>query len=327
MYKNVKLEKGLYSIAGKTFTQALAQLDPDENYAGTELSGLDAFERQLKRFDIKISGADSDKVEKFFTTTESAVLFPEYVRRTIQQGLDEASILPDIVAARSYTEGIDFRAMSVKKAGTDTGVAQGAEVPATTVTLASAAKALTKFARKLSFSYESIRNQRLETLGVILKGLGAAISESVNAKAISESATGVTASKVAAASTVTYADITKFWASMKNFNMTTMICSPEVMAKILALSEMKYCISDYMTSGRVKTPYGVTIIKSSSISDGKIYAFDNSCAVEMVQSGDVTVDFDKLLSTQCSEVSCSVLTGFARINDGAVAVLDTDSAE
>ena len=29
MYNNIKLEKGLYSITGKTFTQALAELDPD----------------------------------------------------------------------------------------------------------------------------------------------------------------------------------------------------------------------------------------------------------------------------------------------------------
>ena len=62
MYNNIKLEKGLYSITGKTFTQALAELDPDENYENTELKGLDAFERQLKRFDIKVKGANSDRV-------------------------------------------------------------------------------------------------------------------------------------------------------------------------------------------------------------------------------------------------------------------------
>ena len=78
MYNNIKLEKGLYSITGKTFTQALAELDPDANYENTELKGLDAFERQLKRFDIKVKGANSDRVEKFFISTESAVLFPEY---------------------------------------------------------------------------------------------------------------------------------------------------------------------------------------------------------------------------------------------------------
>ena len=71
MYNEIRLEKSLYSIGGKTFTQALTALDPDENYQGTELSSLDAFERQLKRFDIKVSGENCDRVEKFFTTAEA----------------------------------------------------------------------------------------------------------------------------------------------------------------------------------------------------------------------------------------------------------------
>ena len=54
-YDNLKLEKGLYTT-GKSFTQALEQIDPSENYAGTPLEGLDAYQRQLKRFDIKVSG-------------------------------------------------------------------------------------------------------------------------------------------------------------------------------------------------------------------------------------------------------------------------------
>ena len=75
MYNDIKLEKGLYNLAGKSFIQVLEERDPDENYDGTPLSNLDAFERQLKRFDIKISGENCDKVEKFFVTTESAAFF------------------------------------------------------------------------------------------------------------------------------------------------------------------------------------------------------------------------------------------------------------
>ena len=86
MYQNLKLEKGLYHLTNKSFVQALEALDPSAQYADTPLAGLDAYERQLKRFDIRISGAQCDRVEKFFTSTESAVLFPEFVRRAVQQG-------------------------------------------------------------------------------------------------------------------------------------------------------------------------------------------------------------------------------------------------
>ena len=97
-YENLKLEKGMYSQSGRSFAQTLEALDPSENYKGTSLEGLDAFQRQLKRFDIKVKGAGSDRVEKFFWSTESAVLFPEFVSRVVRQGMEEESILPDITA-------------------------------------------------------------------------------------------------------------------------------------------------------------------------------------------------------------------------------------
>lgn len=323
MYNNIKLDKSLYSITGKSFTQALEQMDPDENYAGTELASLDAYERQLKRFDIKVSGRDCDRVEKFFMSAESAVLFPEFVRRMIKQGMNEASILPELVAAVTYTDEIDHRGMSVTVSGSDTGVSQGGTMPSTSVVLDSA-KALTKFARSLSCSYESIRKQRLEAFGVILKSLGAQISRAVNKLAVTDLSYGITASTYSGDS-VTYADLAAFWASMGAKDMTTMVCSPEVMAQILALSEMKYCVSDYMVSGKVKTPYGVTLVKCSDVASGKIIGVDKSCAAEMVYGTDVIVDYDKLITTQCDEIACSVTVGFYPLIGGAVKVLAPES--
>lgn len=85
-FDTVKLEKGMYHEAGRTFTQVLEEQDPSEQYKGTGLEGLDAFQRQLKRFDIKVKGAGSDVVEKFFRTSDSAVLFPEYIARSRTAG-------------------------------------------------------------------------------------------------------------------------------------------------------------------------------------------------------------------------------------------------
>lgn len=65
-YDNLRLEKGMYREAGRSFAQVLEQEDPSEQYKGTALEGLDAYQRQLKRFDIKVKGPASDVVEKFF---------------------------------------------------------------------------------------------------------------------------------------------------------------------------------------------------------------------------------------------------------------------
>jgi hypothetical protein len=64
-FENITIAKGMYQNKG-VLTAALEKLDPSENYAGTSLEGLDAFSRQLKRFDTKVSGRGSDCVEKFF---------------------------------------------------------------------------------------------------------------------------------------------------------------------------------------------------------------------------------------------------------------------
>lgn len=319
MYTDVKLEKGLYSITGKSFTKALSELDPDSEYKGTDLEQLDAFERQLKRFDIKVSGSGCDRVEKFFLSTESAVLFPEYVRREIKAGMDSASILPEVTAAVTYTDSIDFRALTVTTSGTDTGVAQMGALPVTTVKLADSASALTKFARKLSCSYESIRKQRLEAFGVILRSMGAQISRAINTKLAN------TLKSAGAQSTytgsITYAALASFWASMKTFDMDVMLCPPAMMADILALDEMKYCVSDFMSSGKVVTPYGVTIVKCPDLTAGTAIGIDSKCAAEAVYGTDVIVDFDKLISTQCDEVAASIMCGFSVLSSGAVKVL------
>ncbi len=115
-FENINIEKGMYQTKGG-LTEALEKLDPSENYVGTSLEGLDAFSRQLKRYDIRVSGRGSDCVEKFFQTSNSAALFPEYVSRAVRQGMERADILPNLVATVTDIEGMDYR--SIVSAPTD----------------------------------------------------------------------------------------------------------------------------------------------------------------------------------------------------------------
>ena len=56
-FENITLEKGMYGVPGKNFTQVLEELDGSQNYAGTPFAGLDAYQRQLKRFGIRVRTA------------------------------------------------------------------------------------------------------------------------------------------------------------------------------------------------------------------------------------------------------------------------------
>ena len=110
-FNEIKLDKGMYGEAGKSFTQVLESLDPSDSYRGTAFEGLDAYQRQLKRFDIRARGIGSDCVEKFFNTTESAVLFPEYVSRSVRAGMEEGDILSSIAATVTKFDGVDYRSI------------------------------------------------------------------------------------------------------------------------------------------------------------------------------------------------------------------------
>ncbi len=319
MYDNITLEKGLYNISGKSFTEALKDLDADENYVGTELEGLDAYERQLKRFDIRVSGANSDRVEKFFRTTQSAILFPEFVRRCIKAGMDSASVLPYITAASTYTDGVDYRGLLITKNGTDDAVTAGAELPITSVKSAAEAVGVSKYGRQIQAVYEVIRNQRLDLFAVILKSVGAQISFAVNNAAATALYTDAASTETAAA-TVAYADLASFWASMSGHNMTAMLVSPAFMANILALEEMKDCSGD-LGNGVVTTPYGVKLVKCSGMSDDYAIGVDAGSALEAVFGSDIVVDSDKLISSQIDCIAFSISVGFSKIYSDAVKVL------
>lgn len=320
MYDNIKLDKSLYSITGKSFTQALTELDPDEGYKDTELRDLDAFERQLKRFDIKVSGAESDRVEKFFVTAQSAVLFPEYVRRMIKKGLERFSIAEAVCGAVSHTDGMDFRGFTVSYSENDS-VEQGGELPVTTVKLSSKGSELKKFARLLNCSYEAVRKQRLEAFGILLRDLGASVGKAMNSYICQELMSGVSSSSIAGDS-ISYADLAAFWSSMGEHDMDVMVCHPTVMAEILALPELKFCVNDFMLNGRVKTPYGVTLIKCSQVPKDKVIGVDSASAAELMLGSDIVVDQDRLISTQMTGISCYILAGIAKISTDAVKILN-----
>ena len=71
MYQDLKLEKGMYHITGKSFSEVLEGMDPSGAYAETPLAGLDAYERQLKRFDIHVSGSHCGAVSGVYPPCHS----------------------------------------------------------------------------------------------------------------------------------------------------------------------------------------------------------------------------------------------------------------
>jgi hypothetical protein len=332
-FDNLRLEKGLYTT-GRSFTSALESLDPSVNYKGTELEGLDAYQRQLKRFDIRVSGPGSSPVEKFFATTDSAALFPEYVSRAVKQGMEEADLLGAIVAATTQIDGMDYRSIESVPSESDKQlalVAEGASIPETVVRTQENLVRLHKRGRMLTASYEAIRFQKLDLFTITLRQIGAYIARTQFADAVRVLRDGDGNNNAAATSSiadttnhaVTYSDLVDFWNLFSPYSLKTLIAGPAVTAKLLNLSEFKdaHAGFEFQSTGKMITPIGAQLLRSNAAEDNEIIGLDNTCALEMVKAGDVSTEFDKLIDRQLERAAVTCTAGFAKIFKDASRVL------
>ena len=331
IFENIKLDKGLYTT-GRGFLTELESVDPSENYKGTSLEGLDAFERQLKRFNIKVSGAGSDTIEKFFKTSDSAALFPEYVARAVRKGKEEADLLDLIVATRTNINGMDYRTITSAPAASEKVipvVEEGAVIPEANITVQSNLVSLKKRGKMLVASYEALRFQRLDLFTVMLKQIGAYIARTQLSDAVSVIVNGdgnqnpAEEIDVQTAGTITYSDLVSFWNSFDPYELNTIVASPDVAAKILNLSEMKdsYAGLDFHGTGKIVTPLGAKLLKSTAVEEGTLLGLDKGCALEMVQAGGIMTEYDKLIDRQLERAAITEIAGFAKIFTEASKVL------
>ncbi len=329
-YDNIRLEKGLY--ASGNFTKALESLDPGENYKGTSLEGLDAYQRQLKRFGIKVGGPGSDVVDKFFKNSDSAVLFPEYVSRAVRQGLEQADILPGVVASTTVIDSLDYRSITSIPSEEEKElkiVKEGAFIPETNIRTKENLVKLRKRGRSLVASYEAIRFQRLDLFTVTLRQIGAYIARTLLKDAIKVIVNGDGADNAAQivecenAGTLTYADLVNFWNGFDPYELNTIIAEPEVMAKMLNMEQFRDAAAglNFHGKGDMITPLGAKLLKSPAVGQGTLIGLDKTAALEMVKAGEVMTEYDKLIDRQLERAVISCTAGFAKIFDGASKVL------
>lgn len=332
---DVKLGREMYSECGKSFTQVLEGLDPSENYRGTAYEGLDAYQRQLKRFDIKVRGAGSDSVEKFFSTCASAVLFPEYVARSVRAGMEEGNVLPDITATVTTFDGMDYRSIYSENDAEDKShkfATDDAAIPVTTIKDRSNLVSLNKHGRMLVASYEAIRFQRLDLFSVLLRQIGAQIMRMHLEDAIGVILNGDgngNAAKVftvgdstigGAAGKLSYSDLLAFWNTLEPYAMNTLLVAPDVMMKLLLnLPEFHNPMTGFnlQGTGKMMTPLGAKLIRTSAVPAGTIIGLDKGYAIEMVSSKGVSVDYDRLIDKQLERTEISSISGFAKLYEGA----------
>ncbi|MBQ3357028.1 MAG: phage major capsid protein [Oscillospiraceae bacterium] len=338
-YDSIRLEKGMYRESGKTFSQVLESLDPSEAYQGTALEGTDAFQRQLKRFGIRARGAGSDPVEKFFSTFESAVLFPEFIARVVRQGIDEKNILPSIVATVTNIDALDYRSIYSAAKGDDKAlrlISEGASIPETVIRSKENLISLRKRGRMLVASYEALRFQKLDMFSVMLRQIGSYIQQMQIADAVdiiesgdgNSNGAGIYGVGVSPLSgtpgVLDYDQLVEFWSLFHPYEMNTILTSPSMMAKLLKLPEMQNPTAglNFQGTGKFGTPLGAEAICCSAVPANYLIGLDRRFALEMVQAGDVCVEYDKLIDRQLERAAITTICGFGKIYDDAAVILE-----
>lgn len=181
MANEIILSKDMYSEAaakGITLSQLLEQKDPT-----AEGSKLTAFERQLKAHNIvtkslPAKGVSADRVEAFYQTEQSRVLFPEFVATQLREALQAGSILPYLTTNVTMIDSNSYRAAYLdfdeanKKASKRRRVTEASELPEASIKLREKSVNIYKYGLALRSSYEAIRRMKIDMFSNHIRFIG-----------------------------------------------------------------------------------------------------------------------------------------------------------
>ena len=270
---------------------------------------------------------------------DSAVLFPEYIARTVRQGMEENDILPSIVSSTTVIDSLDYRSIYSVPTDEDKAlqdVAEGSEIPTTEVKTKDHLVSLSKRGRMLVASYEAIRFQKLDLFSVMLRQIGAYIQKQQLADAMEVLISGDGNDNAAVQYTVGnspisgtkgtlgYDQLVEFWGQFDPYTMNTILCSTPTMTNLLKIPELQNPLTglNFQGTGKLSTPLGAQLHRTSVVADGVIIGLDNRYALEQVRAGDVMVEYDKLIDRQLERAAITTICGFGKICTEAAAVLN-----
>ena len=331
----ISLHPGLYSEArqrGLHLSGYLEELDPMENDAT-----LDAFERQLALAGIKVNGPDSSILDRFFATQESAILFPEFVARSVRMGKDDFTKLKKIMASRTHVDDNTYKAIYMDESvlsNSDKSLAkvgEGAALPKIGIETAEHSIHLHKYGRYLEASYEAIRRKRVNIVAYFLRAIGVQIQRDKFTDAIdillngdgNDNAASVVNTE--SSGTLTYDDLVNFKLSLDPYEMNIIIVSKAMAKTILGLSEFKEPLvaGEFQRTSEMIKLFGAEIIIDDTVPSDLIVGLDRRFALEEVYETEVMTESERLIRQQIEGTAISEVAGFTKLIQAATKILDT----
>ena len=174
-----------------------------------------------------------------------------------------------------------------------------------------------------------MRFQKLDLFSVTLRQIGAHIARTQLEDAVDVLINGDGNENPAAVTTLEagkgldYEALVDFWAKFDPYVMNTLLVSGDVMLQLLKLPEFQNPLTglNFQGTGKLTTPLGATLLRTSVLPVKTAVGLDRRFALEMVRSGDVVVEYDKLIDRQLERAAITTISGFAKVFPKASQVL------
>jgi hypothetical protein len=336
-FKKLKLEKEMYKEAeknGLSFTDILENQDPSSNYPeGTP----DAFQRQLIAHDLKTRGTNVAFVQDFFKTSDSAVLFPEFINRNLLIGLNRGkaeATLDDVISTTTSIDSRIYKGIYADVPNSDLEykrVSEGATFPRVIVKTKEKSIELEKIGLQFESTYEALKLSKVNVVASIVQLLGFKLGQKMVTEALLTLINGDGNSNpagtvpVATPGTIVFADLLELEMAFNNFECEVLVGNKATIKKILLMSEFRDPLigAEFLTKGTFTTPFGNVIKMNRNLPNGKLIGFNKKAGLEMLELKSMSlVESEKIIDKQFEKSVVSKTVGFSKIFEDSAFVLE-----
>lgn len=326
---------------GLTFSHYLETIDPSKEYN----DGLDAFERQLQRFNIipqSIPGKGiwASKVEAFYMSDDGAdvpILFPEYVNRVAREALVQDDILNEMVAIRTPIDSNAYKTIYIdtdSKLTSKKRVTEGADMPVATMRTSENTIKIYKYGRRLKATYEAIRRMRLDLFALHIQGImkQAGLDRAADAYTVlkdgdgnSNAATNYNKTDLQtgeASASLAYTGWLKYMFKYYPYKMTSIIGGIDELIELLTIDApnidplkliqmLKFgnTVQGGNMAQNIFNDYRIIYLPDATAST--LLGFDKNYSLEMVvEIGSDITETQRLIANQWEEIVISEVNGF-----------------
>lgn len=354
----LKSGKGIYRTAKNQGMSLSAWLNKEyaEDIKGSDLDAFETILREIELPDgkgiivqsIPEKGIYADKVERFFATEDSSIIFPEWINRTAREALKDDSILNELVGLRTGITSGTYETVNITVTDDDVTkkrVVEGSELPEATIASSENSIKLRKYGRQVKTTYEAARRATIDKFALTIKAIlrqssvdraTACYNVLMDGDGNSNAATvkEVNGTYGETADAISYTSWMNFRMDLYPHELTTLVGNKAALIKFLTkdapdidplklFAQLGY---DNMNergtiAQNIFGNYRVVYLPTATAN--KLLGLDKNYAVEMVSEiGADLSEVDKLVTTQWNVIALSEVNGFGIVLPNARLVLD-----